>query len=515
MPEVTTNATNGTAGPKKKILINAFDMSTVGHLSPGQWKNPKDKSATKRKLKYWIDLAKLLDRGGINALFLADTYGGYDTYEGSLDNCIRRAAQWPMTDPTIPISAMAAVTKHLSFAITASTSFEPPFLLAKRFSTLDHLTDGRFGWNIVTSWKKAAFKAIGIDTPIEHDERYAQADEYLRVLYKLWEGSWSPDAITANKAADEYIDPSKIRTIKHTGKFLSLESRHIVDPSPQRTPFLFQAGTSSAGSEFAATHAEAIFVSSHSPLVLAPKVANIRALAKAKGRDPQSVKFFATFTPVLGATDQEAREKYDELKTYASEIGGLVLVSGWSGIDLSKYPPDHVLTADDAKEDHRVRSLLDSFTVTSPDVPAWTPRVIAEKASIGGLGPVAVGSPATVADEMERWIREADVDGFNIGYVTTPGSFEDVVDLLVPELRRRGVYGGVEDGDEGEWTAREKVYGKGQKGLRDDHEGARYRYDVYEETAKKEGEGGKRAANGGANGGEEDVDSRSAKKQKR
>lgn len=183
-PTSTNNGpdTNGTL--PKKILINAFDMSTVGHLSPGQWKNPKDKSATKRRLDYWIDLAKLLERGGINALFLADTYGGYDTYEDSLDNCIRRAAQWPMTDPTIPISAMAAVTKNLAFAITASTSFEPPFLLAKRFSTLDHLTGGRFGWNIVTSWKKAAFKAIGLDNPIEHDERYAQADEYLRVLYK-------------------------------------------------------------------------------------------------------------------------------------------------------------------------------------------------------------------------------------------------------------------------------------------------------------------------------------------
>jgi FMN-dependent oxidoreductase (nitrilotriacetate monooxygenase family) len=303
----------------------------------------------------------------------------------------------------------------------------------------------------------------------------------------LWEGSWASDAITENKDADEYIDPDRIRTIKHEGKYFNLESRHIVDPSPQRTPFLFQAGTSSAGSEFAATHAEAIFVSSHSPVVLAPKVAKIRALAKEKGRDPQSVKFFATFTPILGTTNEEAQEKYEELKKYASEIGGLVLTSGWTGIDLSRYPPDHVLTADDATTDHRVRSLLDQFTVTSPDVPEWTPRVIAEKASIGGLGPVCVGSPAKVADELERWVKEADVDGFNIGYVTTPGSFEDVVELLVPELRRRGIYSEIpeREGNE-EWTAREKVYGKGQKGLRDDHTGARYRYDVYEETEREE-----------------------------
>lgn len=156
-----------------------------------------------------------------------------------------------------------------------------------------------------------------------------------------------------------------------------------------------------------------------------------------------------------------------------------MLVSGWTGIDLSQYPPDKILTADDATTDHRVRSLLDQFTVTSPEVPEWTPKVIAEKASIGGLGPVSVGSPSTVADELERWVREADIDGFNIGYVTTPGTFEDVVDLLVPELRRRGIYSQPEE--EG-LTAREKVYGKGQAGVRDDHIASTYKYAAYDES---------------------------------
>ncbi|KAI5923600.1 HK97 family phage prohead protease [Camillea tinctor] len=467
---------------KKHILINAFDMSTVGHLSPGQWKNPVDKSATKRDLNYWIELAKLLERGGVNALFLADTYGGYDTYENSLDNCIRRAAQWPITDPSIPITAMAAVTRNLTFAITASTSFEPPFLLAKRFSTLDHFTRGRIGWNIVTSWKKAAFKAIGLDSPIEHDERYRQADEYLRVLYKLWEGSWADDAVSPDPANDSYADPDKIRTINHQGKYFKLNSRHIVDPSPQRTPFLFQAGTSAAGSEFASAHAEAIFVSSHSPKVLRPKVENIRNLAAKQGRDPRSIKFFATFTPILGRTDEEARAKYEELKKYTSVIGGLVLVSGWTGIDLSKLPLDQEITAADSVEAHKVHSILESFTTTSEKIPKWTPRVIAERASIGGLGPVSIGSPQTVADELEKWIIEGDLDGFNIGYVTTPGSFEDLVDLLIPELRRRGIYPDL-PGENEVYTAREKVYGVGQKGLRDDHPGSAYKYPVYKEDA--------------------------------
>ncbi|KAL4865488.1 hypothetical protein BDV12DRAFT_149216 [Aspergillus spectabilis] len=482
-----TDGQNGqqSGQPRKKIILNAFDMSVPGHLSPGQWKDPNDKSATKRKLTYWIELAKLLERGGINALFLADTYGGYDTYEGKLDDCIRRAAQWPVTDPTIPISAMAAVTKNLAFAITASTSFEPPFLLAKRFSTLDHLTDGRFGWNIVTSWKKAAFKAIGLETPIEHDERYHQADEYLRVLYKLWEGSWAPDAVSPNPETDSYIDPDKVRQINHKGKYFTLNSRHIVDPSPQRTPFLFQAGTSAAGSNFAAAHAEGIFVSSHSPAVLAPKVAAIRKQAAELGRDPQSIKFFTTFTPILGRTDEEAKAKYDEAKKHASVIGGLVLFSGWTGIDISRIPLDQDITAADSLEAHKVTSILDGFTTTSEDVPRWTPRVVAERAAIGGLGPVAIGTPEKVADELERWIREADLDGFNLAYVTTPGTFEDVVDLLVPELRRRGIYS--EAPQEG-LTAREKVYGQGQAGLRSDHTGSRYKYDVYQEEPPYEGE---------------------------
>ena len=157
-----------------------------------------------------------------------------------------------------------------------------------------------------------------------------------------------------------------------------------------------------------------------------------------------------------------------------------MLFSGWTGIDISKIPLDQDITAADSKEAHKVTSALSSFTTTSKDVPRWTPRVVAEKLAIGGLGPVGVGSPATVADELERWIRDADIDGFNIAYVTTPGSFEDVVELLIPELRRRGIY---PDRAKEALTAREKVYGQGQSGLRDDHVGSTYKYDVYKEDA--------------------------------
>jgi alkanesulfonate monooxygenase SsuD/methylene tetrahydromethanopterin reductase-like flavin-dependent oxidoreductase (luciferase family) len=217
--------------------------------------------------------------------------------------------------------------------------------------------------------------------------------------------------------------------------------------------------------------------------VLRPNVDRIRKLAKENGRDPTSIKFFATFTPILGRTQEEAVEKYEEAKKYASTIGGLVLFSGWTGIDISRFPLDAKLTADDSLEAHKVTSILSAFTTTSKEIPEWTPRVVAERAAIGGLGPVAVGTPETVADELERWMEEADLDGFNIAYVTTPGSFIDVVDLLVPELQRRGLYpNNFEEG----LTAREKVYGAGQAHLRDDHTGSKYKYDVYKEDAPYE-----------------------------
>lgn len=211
------------------------------------------------------------------------------------------------------------------------------------------------------------------------------------------------------------------------------------------------------------------------------QIENIRKLAAENGRDPRSIKVFATFTPIVGRTDEEAQAKYEEVKKYASEIGGLVLFSGWTGVDISRIPLDQDITVADSLEAHKVTSLLDAFTTTSENVPRWTPRVVAEKAAIGGLGPLGIGSPATVADQLLRFSEEADVDGFNLGYVTTPGTFEEVVDLLIPELRRRGVYPEPAGEEQPQLTAREKVYGKGQKELRKDHVGSQYKYDVYQE----------------------------------
>ncbi|KAI1881077.1 hypothetical protein JX265_001317 [Neoarthrinium moseri] len=469
---------------RTQIFLNAFDMFTPTHMNFGQWKNPADKGDTKRDLSYWVELAKVLEQGGFLSLFIADTYGGYETYEGSLDNCVSRAVQWPVLDPIVLVSAMAAVTKNLGFGVTGSTAGELPFLLARRYSTLDHLTKGRIAWNIVTSWKKAAFKAIGFDSPVEHDERYLQADEYVRLTYKLWEGSWANDALSPDAESDIYTDASKVRNIKHNGKYFKLESKLIVDPSPQRTPFLFQAGTSPAGIAFASQHAEGIFLGGFTPAATASKVATIRAAVAAKGRDPRSIKFFSMVVPVVGRTDEEAQAKYQELRKHASTTGGLVFMSGLTGIDLAQVPLDQELRTSDSTDANKIHSQLANLTMD--DETKWTPRMVAERASLGGLAPLMVGGPATVADEMQRWVREADIDGFTIAQMTAPGSLEDIVELLVPELRRRGVYLKASSEDAEGLTIRERILGKGQKSLRDDHVGSTYKFDVYKEDSLDE-----------------------------
>ncbi|KAH6977448.1 luciferase-like domain-containing protein [Ilyonectria sp. MPI-CAGE-AT-0026] len=458
--------------PKKRIYLNAFDACTVGHTSPGQWRNPIDHSTDKRDLDYWLETAKLLEKGKFLSYFLADTVGGFDVYKGSRDPAIKIGSEFPVTDPFVPISAMASVTKSLCFGVTASTSYERPFLLARRFSTLDHFTKGRIGWNIVTSWNKASALAMGLSDIVPHDERYEAADELLGLLYQLWESSIADGAVVKDKDSETYIDPSKVRTIKHEGKYHKLESPFIVDPSPQRTPFLFQAGTSTAGSAFAAKHAEAIFIAGHVPGTLAPKVAKIRQLAADLGRDPQSLKFFQCLTPILGETDEDAQRKLADIKKYQSIEGGLVIFSAFTGIDLSKYDLDEEIKPEDSKSSAIIQSAFSNLFNEEQGTGKWTPRRAAEELSIGGNGAVLVGSPQTVADGMEKWVREADVDGFNLSPVLQPQSWKDIVELLVPELQRRGIYWNDYDVPGG--TLRENVLGKGNSRLRSDHIGSTY-----------------------------------------
>lgn len=447
-----------------RIHLNAFDMACVGHQSAGLWRHPEDQGYRYRDLRHWLELAKILDQGGFDALFLADVLGVYDVYGGSRDAAVADAAQFPVNDPAMAISAMASVTERLGFGVTISTTYEQPYQLARRLSTLDHLTDGRVAWNIVTSYLDSAARNLGLSTQIPHDERYEIAEEYVEVCYKLWEGSWEDGAVVRDAERGVFTDPAKVHDIGHKGKYFTVPGPFLCEPSPQRTPVLFQAGASPRGLRFAGAHAEAVFVSGPSPKVVRKSVDALRAAVAEQGRDPRSVKVFTMLTPVVAETSEQAAEKLRSYQELVSVPGAFALFGGWTGVDLAELELDTPLSYQDSDAN---RSALAAFTTADR---AWTPRELAGFIGLGGRGPVVAGSPGEVADELERWTEEADVDGFNLAYVTTPGTFADFVRWVVPELRRRGRV--PETGEPG--TLRERLGFPGPR-LAPPHPGATYR----------------------------------------
>lgn len=449
----------------REIRLNAFDMNCVGHQSPGLWRHPRDQSWSYRTLDYWVNLAKTLERGKFDGLFIADVLGVYDVLNGNFDAALRHSAEVPVNDPLQVIPTMAYLTEHLGFGLTASLSFEHPYTFARRISTLDHLTNGRVGWNIVTSYLNSGAVYVGQAGQLQHDNRYDVAEEYLDVCYKLWEGSWQEDAVVRDRETGIFTHPSRVHAIQHKGEHFTVPGIHLSEPSPQRTPVLYQAGASSRGKDFAGAHAECIFVAAPSKPVLKRYVANVREAAAKSGRNPRDILAFNLQTVVLGETDADAKRKFDDYRKYVSYEGALTLISGWTGIDFGQFSPDEVLRH---RYTNAVQSAVETFTTIDP-TREWTVREMADWVGIGGFGPVFVGSPQTVADLLQEWVEETDVDGFNLAYAVTPESFEDAVDLLVPELQKRGVYKtAYADG-----TLREKLFGKGPR-LTAPHPGAHY-----------------------------------------
>ncbi len=420
----------------RELRLNAFAMNCVAHQSPGLWTHPRDRSLEYNTLGAWTDLARILEGALFDGVFLADVLGAYDVYGGNADAAIRTGTQIPVGDPMLLVPAMAAATRHLGFGVTATLTWEPPFPFARRLSTLDHLTGGRIGWNIVTGYLASAARAMGRDGLIAHDDRYDIADDYMDVVYKLWEGSWEGAAVLRDRASGRFADPARVHRVRHDSAHHKLDAIHLCEPSPQRTPVLYQAGSSGRGQLFAARHAECVFISGPSPQVAAPRVAGIRARAREVGRDPAAISVFSLATAIVAETGAAARARLEEYRAYVSHEGALVLMSGWTGLDLSTYALDQPIRH---IENDAGRSALDNITRADPSR-TWTVRDVAEHVAIGGIGPLFVGDAAEVADALEDWVAETDVDGFNLAYAVTPETFEDVARHLVPELQRRGRY---------------------------------------------------------------------------
>jgi FMN-dependent oxidoreductase (nitrilotriacetate monooxygenase family) len=438
----------------KFIRFNAFQMNTVSHQSPGLWTHPRDNSHRYKDPDHWTELAQLLERGRFDAIFLADVLGVYDVFEGSPAAAIRHGVQVPLNDPLALIPLMAQVTTHLGFGVTCALTYEHPYTFARRISTLDHLTRGRIGWNIVTGYLDSAARNLGLNQQLSHDERYDLADEYMEVVHKLWEESWEDGAVINDKERGVYADPSRIHPINHEGKYFKVPGFHLCEPSPQRTPLLYQAGTSPRGTAFAAQHAECTFVSGPSKKVVKKYADDLRAAVHAAGRDGDDLKIYAQALIITAPTAAEAHAKHEEYKHYIDIKAALALLSGWTGVDFSKFPLDATIEYIDSDAG---RSALASFSQADPDR-RWTVREAAQFIGLGGRGPVLVGDPAQIADQLEAWQDDTGIDGFNLAFAVAHESMRDVVDLIVPELQRRGRYR--EEYTPG--TLREKVFQRSQ-----------------------------------------------------
>ena len=286
----------------KQIRLTAFDMNCVGHQSPGLWTHPSDRADSYNTLEYWTDLAKTLERGKFDATFLADVLGIYDVYKSSPRTALENAVQVPVNDPLMLIPAMAVVTQHLGFGVTCALSYEHPYPFARRMSTLDHLTRGRIGWNIVTGYLESAARGMGRSEQTGHDERYAIAEDYMVAVYKLWEASWEDGAVLRDRANGRFADPDKIHRIQHEGPYFKVDAIHLCEPSPQRTPVLYQAGASTRGRQFAADHAECVFVNGPSKKVIGGIVSDIRRRAAEAGRDPKDLVIYTMMTVITDQT---------------------------------------------------------------------------------------------------------------------------------------------------------------------------------------------------------------------
>lgn len=437
---------------RPRLILNAFTMNTATHVSYGSWRNPQTRSLEFDQLDVWVDLVKLLERGKFDSVFFADVVGLYDDYRGGWETYVREGLQIPNHDPSAIISALALSTEHLGLVITSSVLQDHPFSFARKISTLDHASKGRIGWNVVTSALQNSARNFGLTEREEHDERYQWAEEYTEVVYKLWEGSWEDGALVRDRERGVHADPDKVHKIHHVGKRYQVEGPHLSFPSPQRTPVVFQAGTSTAGRTFAARHAEGVFINAASPTGAAVVIDDTRDRAVAAGRRREDIKFFQGLSFVVGSTEAEAKARAAELDEFLSVDGLIAHRSGGIGVDLGGLD-HHTPIGDLAPTIQGTRSTIESLIAAAP--PGTNPT-IADLVRQQQESTRIIGTPEQIADALEQW-QDAGVDGVNIRYITTPGSFEDFIDHVVPELQSRGLA----QTKYAQGTLRDKLFGAG------------------------------------------------------
>lgn len=434
----------------RRMNLGLFTMLPVTHHSTATWKHPRNLQRGYRfdRPEAWQDLGRLIERGCFDFFFSADTAGVYSDHAGSHEPAIRFAGQVPCFEQTTLLTYVAAATRHIGIVPTISINGTPPYIMARRLATLDHMCRGRAGWNVVTGFHKNAAQNLGEDDQLEHDQRYDRAEEYMEVCYQLW-NSWDEDAIVMDRAGDVFADPQKVRAINFEGEYFRCKGPLNVPRSPQGRPVITQAGQSSRGIAFAARHGELVFSIQTTLAAMKVYYARLKDEIRAVDRNPEDCKICFAFQPIVGETESIAKEKARLHNGLVNPEAGLVILSGYLGCDLSNYDMDAGI---DTLDVEGARGLAQAVSHDGEEV--RTLRDIAYAIARSINTPQIVGSGAQVADWMEATMEEVGGDGFLISPISVPSSIEDFVDLVVPELQRRKV---MRDGYESDKTFREQL----------------------------------------------------------
>jgi FMN-dependent oxidoreductase (nitrilotriacetate monooxygenase family) len=413
----------------RQLRLGAFMRPTTIHT--GAWRYPGAIPDANFNLKALQRFAQTLERGRFDAFFMADHLAVLNMPIEAL----KRSHTVTSFDPLTLLPVLAVATQHLGLIATASTTFEQPYLIARRFASLDHISGGRAGWNVVTTSNPDAALNFGLEEHMEHDERYRRAREFFDVVTGLWD-SWADDAFIRDVESGIFFDPAKLHVLNHKGRYLSVRGPLNIARPVQGWPVVVQAGASDAGRQLAAETAEVVFAAGSRLADDQAFYADVKGRADKAGRDPDHIKILPGAFVVVGESDAEAREKRAKLDSLVHYESALASLSIALGHDASGFDPDEPLPA--IPESNASKSTRDRVVALAKR-DSLTVRQLAQR--LGGYSGLAfVGTPQTIADQMEQWFVGRGCDGFNVMFPFLPAGLDDFVEKVIPELQRRGLF---------------------------------------------------------------------------
>ena len=418
--------------PQRQLHLGAFLFGAGHHLAA--WRHPDVDPAAYTQLQTLQSHARLAEAAKFDAIFFADNVGLSDAPAQSLS----QSALPHVFDPLLVQSALAGVTERIGLVATVSTTYLPPYHLARKFATLDHLSGGRSGWNLVTSGSEFEAKAFGLPHQLEHAERYRIAHEYVKVVKGLWD-TWEDDAFVRDQQTSRFFDPNKLHRVRHQGLKFQVHGGLQAPRPPQGYPVLVQAGSSSDGQDLAAATAELVFTAQQTVEDARTFYSALKSRLSAWGRGEDELKILPGVSPFVGRTEDEAREKFEQLQDLIDPAVGLGLMSAFlGGIDLSRYPIDGPFPADlPVGEGWKSRHELFNKLAQRENLSI---RELYKRVATGRGHWTLVGTPESIADQLEHWFKTGAADGFNILAPTLPHGLRDFAELVIPELQRRGLF---------------------------------------------------------------------------